>query len=354
MGMFFKKIIYYLVKLRDRIFFPIAILYILFAAYIALYLEPETFKTYLTAIYWVLTTLATVGFGDYTPKTQLGQAFTIMLYVTGIGLISVFIGKVIKSVYLLDKLKVGGKMKYTGKNHIILIGWSDKSQLAIQEILKSDKSIDIVIIDDLEKAPMVEKQLYYIRGDATDEDTLYQANLPEAKGVIIFADQITQDNFATKDPLLVDGKTLLIAAAITSIEEKMNAPIHVTAEVVYQKHIRLFQRVKVDEFIPTQEMISHAAVRSLFSHGVTNMYSELMSTQYEEAMYEISKQTNWRTYRDAFIDLLNKGATLVADRGNLQINQKLDEPIPEDAQLFVICDKKTLAKISPEHKSSQK
>lgn len=352
-GMHFKRIIYYLIKLRDRIFFPIAILYILFAAYIALYLEPQTFKTYLTAIYWVLTTLATVGFGDFAPVTQAGQAFTIVLYITGIGLVSVFIGKVIKSVYLLDKLKVGGKMKYTGKNHIILIGWSDKSKLAIQEILKSDKSVDIVIIDDLEKAPMVEKQLYYVRGDATDEETLFQANLPEAKGVIIFADQITQDNFAAKDTLLVDGKTLLIATAITSIEKKLKSNIHVTAEVIYQKHIHLFKRVKVDEFIPTQEMISHAAVRSLFSHGVTNMYSELMSSQYEESMYEISKQAEWKTYRDAFKDLLDKGATLVADRGNLHINQKLDEPIPDDAQLFVICDKETLTKINPKYKPAK-
>ena len=346
MLMYLKKSLYYLVKLRDRLLYPIVILYILFAAYIALYLEPETFENYLTAIYWVLTTLATVGFGDYTPVTIEGKVFTIFLYISGIGLISVFIGKIIKSVYLLDKLKVGGKMKYTGKNHIILIGWSDKSELAIKEILKSDQSIDIVIIDDLETAPMVEKQLYYIRGDATDEETLYQANLPESKGVIIFADQITQDYLATKDPLLVDGKTLLIATAITSIEEKLNIPIHVTAEVIYQKHIRLFQRVKVDEFIPTQEMISHAAVRSLFSHGVTNMYSELMSSQYEEAMYEIPKHEEWKTYRDAFVDLLNQGATLVADRGNLHINRQLDERIPEDAQLFVICDKETLSKIN--------
>jgi voltage-gated potassium channel len=353
MGMPFKNLLYYLTKLRNRIFFPLFTLYVLFAAYIALYIEPQTFEDYLTAIYWVLTTLATVGFGDYAPVTPAGKAFTIVLYVTGIGLVSVFIGKMLKIVHVLDKLKVGGKMKYTGKNHIILIGWSDKSQLAIKEILKSDKSIDIVIIDELENAPMVEKQLYYVRGDATDEETLYQANLPESKGVIIFADQITQDNFATRDPLLVDGKTLLIATAITSIEEKLNTPIHVTAEVVYQKHIRLFQRVKVDEFIPTQEMISHAAVRSLFSHGVTNMYSELMSSQYEEAMYEIAKQAEWKTYRDAFKDLLNKGATLVADRGDLHINQKLDEPIPEDAQLFVICDKATLSKINPDYKPSK-
>lgn len=237
-------------------------------------------------------------------------------------------------------------MKYTGKNHIILIGWSDKSKSALQEIFKSDETIDIVIIDNLEKAPMLEERLFYVRGDATDEETLLRANLPRAKGVIIFADQITQDNYATKDPLLVDGKTLLVATAITAIEEKTSTSIHVTAEVINQKHIRLFERVKVDEFIPTQEMISHAAVRSLFSHGVIHMYSELMSTKYEETMYEISKKDEWKTYRDAFIDLLNKGATLVADRGDLNINQKLDERIPDDAQLFVICDKETISQIN--------
>ncbi|MFJ7367008.1 NAD-binding protein [Peribacillus frigoritolerans] len=237
-------------------------------------------------------------------------------------------------------------MKYTGKNHIILIGWSEKSKSAIQEIIKSDETIDIIIIDNLEKSPMMEEHLFYVRGDATDEETLLRANLPKAKGVIIFADQITQDNYATRDPLLVDGKTLLVATAITAIEEKTNTAIHVTAEVINQKHIRLFERVKVDEFIPTQEMISHAAVRSLFSHGVTHMYSELMSSKYEETMYEISKQDEWRTYRDAFIDLLNKGATLVADRGDLNINQKLDARIPDDAQLFIICDKETISKIN--------
>lgn len=345
MGIKFKKLLYHLIKLRARIFLPFVILYILIVAYISLYLEPQTFKSYLTSIYWVLTTLATVGFGDYAPVTDLGKAFTIGLYITGIGLVSVFIGKVINSVNIIEKLNIGGKMKYTGKNHIILIGWSEKSRLAIQEIIKSDKTIDIVIVDNLEQAPVMDDHLHYIRGDATDQETLLRANLPKAKGVIIFADQITQENYATKDPLLVDGKTLLIATAITSIEEKMQSPVHVTAEVINQNHIRLFEHVNVDEFIPSQEMISHAAVRSLFFHGVTHLYSELMSKQYNESMYEIPKQENWRTYRDAFIDLLNQGATLVADRGDLQINQKLDEEIPEDAHLFIICDKETFSQI---------
>lgn len=348
MGMKVKKLLYHLIKLRDKIFVPFVLLYILLAGLGIYLIEPKTFESYITSIYWVLTTLATVGFGDYAPVTDHGKIYTIFMYITGIGLISVLIGKMINSVYLIDRMKVGGKMKYTGKDHIILIGWSAKSKLAIQEIFKSDKKMDIVIIDDLERAPMMEERLYYIRGNATEEETLYNANLPKAKGVIIFADQITQDNYANRDPLLVDGKTLLIATAITTLEEKLQKEIHVTAEVINQEHIQLFKHVKVDEFIPTQEMISHAAVRSLFSHGVTNIYSELMSTQHKETMYEIPKQPEWKTYRVAFMDLLSKGATLVADRKDLHINQKLDQPIPADAKLFVICDKETIKELNPE------
>lgn len=342
----FKKVIYHLIKLRSRIFLPFFMFYILVTAYLALLIEPQTFGSYLNSIYWVFTALATVGFGDYAPVTDLGKIYTIFLYITGIGMVSVFIGNIIESIYRLEKRKVGGKMKYTGKNHIILVGWSEKSKAAIEEILQSDQAIDIVLIDNIEKAPMSEDHLFYVRGDAADEETLLQANLPQAKGVIIFAENIIQSNYVAKDPLLVDGKTLLVATAITSIEEKFNIPIHVTAEVINQKHIRLFERVKVDEFIPTQEMISHAAVRSLFSHGVTHMYSELMSRKYGESIYEIARRSEWKTYRDAFMALLEEGATLIADHTDLHINQKLDKEIPADAKLFVICDKDTIGQVN--------
>lgn len=341
-----KKILFNLVKLRARIFLPFFILYILTAAFIAYYLEPETFESYLTSVYWVLTALATVGFGDYAPVTDAGKAFTIVLYITGIGLVSVFIGKIIKSVQHIEKLRVGGKMKYAGKDHIILIGWGEKSKIAVEEILESDKKTEVVIVCNLQKNPLDEERIFYVRGDATDRETLLKANLPKAKGVIIFADQITQDNYMNKDPLLADGKTLLVATAITSIEEEMHLSIHVTAEVIDQHHIHLFKHVNVDEFVPTQEMISHAAVSSLFHHGVTRMYSELMSRQCKEGMYEIKRRDEWKTYRDAFIDLLQKGATLVADHSDLQINKKLDQLIPADAQLFVICDKETLNRLN--------
>jgi voltage-gated potassium channel len=66
-GLKVKKWLYYLIKLRDKVFTPFNILYILMAVLGVYLIEPRTFESYLTSVYWVLTTLATVGFGDYTP-----------------------------------------------------------------------------------------------------------------------------------------------------------------------------------------------------------------------------------------------------------------------------------------------
>jgi voltage-gated potassium channel len=105
--------------------------------------------------------------------------------------------------------------------------------------------------------------LFYIYGDPTDEKILFQANPPEAKGGIIFATQVTQIIPDSKGTLLIDGKTLLIATALTFIQEKLNISIYVIAEIMNQDHIRLFNDIKVNKFIFTKGINSYEVINSL-------------------------------------------------------------------------------------------
>jgi hypothetical protein len=50
---------------------------------------------WLDAIYFCVVTLATVGYGDFTPNTPLAKIFTILYIINGIGILLFFIDKVV-------------------------------------------------------------------------------------------------------------------------------------------------------------------------------------------------------------------------------------------------------------------
>mmetsp|Transcript_105026 Transcript_105026/g.182624 ORF Transcript_105026/g.182624 Transcript_105026/m.182624 type:complete len:341 (+) Transcript_105026:1-1023(+) len=54
--------------------------------------EPGELKKYLAAMYWSMTTLSTVGYGDITPKTDEERAYAILAMVTGGALYGYVIG----------------------------------------------------------------------------------------------------------------------------------------------------------------------------------------------------------------------------------------------------------------------
>jgi hypothetical protein len=50
----------------------------------------------LDALYFCVVTLATVGYGDLHPTTDLGRLFTIGYIVTGVGIVAAFISQLAK------------------------------------------------------------------------------------------------------------------------------------------------------------------------------------------------------------------------------------------------------------------
>ena len=44
---------------------------------------------YISSLYWTLTTLTTVGYGDFYPITVGGKIFTFIILVIGLGIVAV-------------------------------------------------------------------------------------------------------------------------------------------------------------------------------------------------------------------------------------------------------------------------
>lgn len=232
------------------------LLLIAFSTLVLPEIEPSTFTNYGDALWFTMTTMLTVGYGDLYPSTTDGRIFTIIfLYIIGIGVFATFIGKAIESLTLRKRREERGELMFKGKDHIVIIDWSHKAENAITEILQQNAKTEIVVIDKLEKAKEIHPRIHYVRGKATHGEVLEQANIQQAMAVLIFADDRIEDQ------MLTDGKSLLIATAV----ERIAPDVYTTVEVEREEHLPNFSHIKVDKFIMSNGTIAKMAVSSIFS-----------------------------------------------------------------------------------------
>lgn len=304
-------------------------------------IEPETFPSLLDAIWWTMTTIVTVGYGDLSPSSTAGRIFTmLLLYTIGIGAMGLIIGKIFESFSLYRKLKEEGKLDFTGKNHYILIGSTkEKLENVLEEIRSADPKAGIVIIDNASKCQIEDNEIHFISGDPADETILLKANILESKSVSIFTDeQIGMSEYA-------DGKTLLIASSVEYISKRNQKSIYTIVEIMKEKHIPLFEYAKVDEFILSKESVSRLMAHAAIHPGSSQLFKQLLSKTEGENLYEIEKKPHWNTYKDAAMELFEYGATLISDGNHLDIARRPNDAIPNDSRMFVICDEQTYKKI---------
>lgn len=122
------------------------------------------------AFYWALVTISTVGYGDITPVTPEGRAVSMIIILTGIGLIS-FITSVIVASFSerLSTLKEDRVIQEFSKKDSITIvcGYGTLSKLVVKRL--QEEEIDFVIIEyDPERALEAQNNGYHaLCADAT-------------------------------------------------------------------------------------------------------------------------------------------------------------------------------------------
>ncbi len=250
--MFF-KFYFRIIEIKAWILFLISVIFILFSGLLMTLIEPEKFPNLLTGVWWVMTTITTIGYGDIAPESAAGRLYGILVLDTfGIGLFGVIIGKAISIIKSYQKRRREGKIMYKGKNHFVVIGWTETSKLTIHEIL-ADKTNDqaVVLIGKLSQSPLpTEERVHYVKGSPTDFQTLDRANINEAAAIMIFS----PDEIGSAE--LTDGYSLLVATTIERYDELVQRNLYTVVEIQMNKHMDNFKYVKVDEFILSRQSIS--------------------------------------------------------------------------------------------------
>lgn len=139
------------------------------------------------ALYWSLVSITTVGYGDISPVTVEGKVVSMVIIVSGIGIIS-FATSIIVSAFSerLHELKAERSFRDAEKlkKFYLVCGYSSMAEMIVKRLLHH--GFDVVVIDrDLVKIDAAHKEgCVAILGDATKLHTYYEMNLAKVERII--------------------------------------------------------------------------------------------------------------------------------------------------------------------------
>lgn len=185
-------------KLGKSIFLIYFILLILVGA-AGYYIIGDEKWTVVDSIYMAIITLSTVGYGEVHPLSQSAKIWSILVIIFGVNGLAMLISKIgadlmefkqYRKRVMLNKIK---KMK----NHYILCGFG-KTGAVIAKELKHQHQNFVVIEINREKIEKIEELGYkYLKEDATLDETLINAGIESAKGIVITLDNDQDNLFVT-------------------------------------------------------------------------------------------------------------------------------------------------------------
>ncbi len=121
---------------------------------------------YIKALYWTVTTLTTIGYGDITPTSMYGRIFTMVIMILGVGVYGIVIGNVTRMIAAGERYKEQAREKMNDvMNFMKYYNIPDRLQHNVLSYYNNvfNKRLtdnDNKIINDLPQALQQELQIY--------------------------------------------------------------------------------------------------------------------------------------------------------------------------------------------------
>ena len=250
----------------------------------------ENFSDFYDALWWVIVTVTTVGYGDKYPHSFLGRIIAIILMFLGVGVVSGITAKFSDLLIGSSRRKELGEVLANYNNHLIVCGWSEKTKGIIQQILEEEiEDKQVVLVADIERDPFVDNPtVHFIRGKIDQAESLKKAGVESARAAIILNEG---DN---------DARTILSVLTI----ENLNSDIYTIAEISDKENKVHLTNAKVDEIIVNSTINSQLLVRTALYSGTSQVIEQLLSNQSGRQIYMLRATEG--ELGQKFIDLLIK------------------------------------------------
>jgi voltage-gated potassium channel len=140
------------------------------------------------ALFMTVTTLATVGYGEVNPLTSMGRLFTMLLILSGVGVLAYsfavicdyLIAGELNGMLRRQRMKrVIGQLQH----HYIICGFGRVGQQVVEGLRANGHALVVIDSDPDYSAQLDQWGVAHIEGDATDDQVLQQAGIERARGL---------------------------------------------------------------------------------------------------------------------------------------------------------------------------
>ncbi|WP_100332097.1 potassium channel family protein [Bacillus xiapuensis] len=294
------------------------------------FIEPQTFPTIFEGIWWAVVTASTVGFGDYAPKTVAGRVLGIGLIFIGAGFLSAYFINLAAAAVTSQNTLREGKAVYAHKNHLVIVGWNERSKEIIDRLQEMPVPRHIVLIDDsLRENPYPEKVVHFIQGAPYKDETLKKANVKDAATALITSDQ-------NKNEVYADMNAILTLVAMKGCQPSL----YCVVEILTTDQVINAKRAGADEVIETNRHASSIMLNSLYFDGISHTITHLLDPLNGGHLKVMSVKEEWKqlSFRELASLLLQDRILLIGIKQGekASINPPLDTTFNSNDELLVI------------------
>lgn len=145
-------------------------------------------ETWSDSFYYVIVTIATVGYGDITPLTTEAKWFSLSVIVFGTGAFTVAIGALIVPAIEKRMAAAFGNMTPSElsllEDHVLVLGYGDVTEPLLEE-LAAETDVVVVTPDSDRASALSDREVNVLTADPTLESTLVDAGIETATGVVV-------------------------------------------------------------------------------------------------------------------------------------------------------------------------
>lgn len=271
--------------------------------------------SFIDALYMTIITVTTVGFKEAFPLTPAGKVFTIVLIVTGLGLVFYFFNTIIEDTIEGRIRKIFGRRKMEKniarmRDHVVIAGFGRMAEVVCREL--KEAAVEFIIIESaLQRFSVAEERSYpVLNASATDEDAMKAAGIEKARVFLALLPDDADNLFTILSARELNPDLCIITRALDLGNEKKLYKAGATRvvspyELSSHRIVRMVQKPNVVDFFDFL----------LSSHKYTLSLEEKVIGEKSGLIGKAIRDAGFRDRYDAIIVAIRRGGEMIFKPG---------------------------------------